>query len=54
MPKRKRISVFLDAEHLAGLKGLKKRDGITEAEAIRRAVGEFLKRKGIKAGRKRS
>jgi hypothetical protein len=44
-PKR-RVSFFLD-EHLAdGLKALKARDGIPEAEAIRRAIGEYLEQRG--------
>jgi predicted transcriptional regulator len=40
----------------AGLKALKERDGISEGEAIRRAIAEFLERKGViggKADRKR-
>ena len=58
MTPRKRYSFFLDDEMGAGLKALKQRDGISEAETVRRAVGEFLKRKGIgavktKTGRKR-
>ena len=44
---RRRTSVFLDAELLEGLRALKTRDGITDAEAIRRAIAEFLVRKGI-------
>ncbi len=57
MTPRKRYSFFIDDELEAGLKALKRRDGMPEAEAIRRAVAEFLKRKGIKtqkAGRKRA
>ncbi len=56
MTPRKRYSFFIDEELEAGLKTLKRRDGMPEAEAIRRSVAEFLKRKGItiqKAGRKR-
>ena len=56
MTPKKRYSFFIDDELDAGLKALKQRDGIAEAEAIRRAIGEFLKRKGIgtkKADRKR-
>lgn len=56
MANRKRISVFLDADLLDGLKALKARDGMPEAEAIRRGVGEYLKSRGIdvaKAARKR-
>ena len=57
MTPRKPYSFFIDEELDAGLKALKKRDGTPEAEALRRALAEFLKRKGIKtqkAGRKRA
>ena len=58
MTPRKRYSFFIDEELEAGLKALKRRDGMPEAEALRRALAEFLKRKGIiikatKTGRKR-
>ena len=56
MSLRKRTSVFLDPELLDGLKVLKSRDGTPEAEAIRRAIAEYLERRGVtgqKAGRKR-
>ena len=48
MTPRKRYSFFIDEELEVGLKTLKRRDGMPEAEAVRRAVAEFLKRKGIK------
>lgn len=56
MALRKRTSVFLDPELLEGLKALKARDGMPEAEAIRRAIADYLARRGvsIKAGRKRA
>jgi hypothetical protein len=54
MSPRKRYSFFLDDDHAAGLKALKERDGISEAEAVRRAVTEFLERKHIKVERKRA
>ncbi len=57
MTPRKRYSFFIDEELEAGLKALKRRDGMPEAEALRRALAGFLKRKGIikaeKTGRKR-
>jgi len=56
MSPRKRTSVFLDAELLDGLKALKARDGTPEAEAIRRAIAQYLERRGVtgqKADRKR-
>lgn len=42
-----RQSFFLDAALMDGLKRLKERDGMPQAEAVRRAVAEFLKAKGI-------
>jgi hypothetical protein len=54
MSPRTRHSFFLDEELTEGLKRLKERDGISEAEAVRRAIGEFLERKGVKAERKRA
>ena len=58
MTPRKRYSFFIDEELEAGLKALKRRDGMPEAEALRRALAGFLKRKGIikaeKTGRKRA
>jgi hypothetical protein len=49
---RKRHSFFLDSELTEGLRALKARDGILESEAVRRAISEFLKRKGVKTERK--
>jgi hypothetical protein len=48
---RKRHSFFLDPELTEGLKALKARDGILESEAVRRAIAEFLERKGLKTKR---
>ena len=56
MSPKKRYTFFIDDELDAGLKALKERDGIVAGESIRRAIGEFLKRKGIatkKTDRKR-
>ena len=44
---RKRISVFLDAELLEGLKALKQRDLVPEAASIRQAIKEYMERKGV-------
>ena len=39
---------FLISEELAnGLKALKERDGVPEGETIRRALAEYLARKGV-------
>ena len=54
---RTRTSLFLDDELRDGLKALKERDGIPEAEAVRRAIREFLEARGIavtKTERKRA
>jgi predicted DNA-binding protein len=53
----KRFTAFrLDEELLRGLEELKERDGMPQAEAVRRAIRVFLESKGIqieKADRKR-
>jgi hypothetical protein len=54
MSPRNRYSFFLDDELAAGLKALKERDGISEAEAVRRAIAEFLQKKGVKTPSKRA
>jgi hypothetical protein len=40
--KRTPTTIYLDDDLREGLKALKERDGISEAEAIRRAVRGFL------------
>jgi hypothetical protein len=44
---RKLHNFYLDPELSTGLKAIKERDGITEAEQVRRAVREWLERKGV-------
>lgn len=44
---RERFHVFLDLEQRDGLRYLKNRDGIPEAEQIRRAVDAWLREKGV-------
>jgi predicted DNA-binding protein len=57
MPARHRISFFLNSELESRLKALKQRVGIPQAEAIRRAIAEYLERQekeiGLKTERKR-
>lgn len=58
MPRR-RICFFIDEQLGEGLKVLKTRVGIPEAEGIRRAIAEYLKGQGVdvegsKTGRKRA
>lgn len=43
-------SLYLPVELKRALKALKTRDGISESEAIRRAIGEFLTRRKIRIG----
>jgi hypothetical protein len=44
---RKLHNFYLDPELSDGLKAVKDRDGISEAEQVRRAVREWLQRKGV-------
>jgi len=52
MTPRRRTSFFVDDELAEGLKALKSRDGVPEAEAIRRAIAEYLERRGVKVQNK--
>lgn len=45
--RKKQYGFLISPELAAGLKALKERDGITESEAIRRALTEHLKSKGV-------
>jgi hypothetical protein len=60
MSPKKAYTFLIEPELERGLKALKVRDGIAEAEAIRRAILQFLREKGIaiegdeKAPRKRA
>ena len=49
---KRRYSFFISDDLNAGLKLLKERDGVPEAESIRRAVGEYLTKKGIASAKK--
>ena len=44
---RRRVSFFLDGDLEAGLKALKEKTGIPQAEAIRRAIAEYLEHQGV-------
>jgi hypothetical protein len=50
------VSFFLDDHLNSGLRALKGKNGIPHAEAIRRAIAEYLQRQGVhvKTGRKRA
>jgi len=45
-----RYSLFMPADLKRGLEKLKQRDGISESEAIRRALADFLTRRKIPIG----
>ena len=47
MGERRRVSFFLDSDLEAGLKALRGKVGIPQAEAIRRAIAQYLERQGI-------
>jgi hypothetical protein len=47
MSPRKRYSFWIDDRQADGLKAIKERDGVLESEQIRRAIDEWLVRKGI-------
>ena len=54
MTLKKSYHFMIDPELDKGLKALKRRDGASEGESIRRALAAYLKRKGVtKTGRKR-
>ena len=55
MAPRKLYNFYIDPDLAAGLKVVKARDGVPEGESIRRAVREYLEKKGaMKAERKRA
>jgi len=43
---RKLYNFYIEPELAAGLKTIKARDGVPEAESIRRALAEYLTKKG--------
>jgi hypothetical protein len=50
---RKRYSFWIDDEQADGLKVVKERDGVLESEQIRRAINDWLVKKGVKVKAKR-
>jgi hypothetical protein len=55
MATRKLYNFYIDPNLAAGLKVVKARDGVPEAESIRRALAEYLEKKGaMKAERQRA
>jgi hypothetical protein len=48
MAPRKRYSFWIDHEQASGLKVVKERDGVPESEQIRRAINDWLEKKGVR------
>jgi hypothetical protein len=46
MPRRK-YSFWIDDDQAEGLKTVKERDGVLESEQIRRAINDWLEKKGV-------
>lgn len=53
-PATKTFTFAISPELKEGLQTVKDRDGISEAEQIRRAIGMWLESKGVKTDRKRA
>jgi hypothetical protein len=52
---RKKYSFWIDDDQAEGLKFVKERDGVLESEQIRRAINDWLDKKGVmKLERKRA
>jgi hypothetical protein len=56
MAPRSRYNFWIDDTQRAGLRAVKERDGVLESEQIRRAIDDWLEKKGVsgKPGRKRT
>lgn len=50
-PRRKLFSFWIDPEQAEGLKAIRDRDGVLPSEQIRRAIDDWLERKGVTAKR---
>ena len=55
MAPRKLYNFLIDPDLAAGLKAVKEHDGITESEQVRRAIREWLQKRGaLKTDRRRA
>jgi hypothetical protein len=55
MTPRRKYSFWIDDEQVHGLRSVKERDGVLESEQIRRAINDWLEKKGVmKTDRKRA
>jgi hypothetical protein len=51
---RKKYSFYIEEEQSEALKAIKERDGVLESEQIRRALNDWIEKKGVmKSERKR-
>jgi hypothetical protein len=48
MTPRKKYSFWIDDDQADGLKVVKERDGVLESEQIRRAINDWLEKKGVR------
>jgi len=46
MSPKKKYSFYIDDAQAAGLKRIKERDGVLESEQIRRAIDDWIEKKG--------
>jgi hypothetical protein len=44
---KERYNFLIDPQQRAGLRRIKEREGIPESEQIRRAIDDYLKKKGV-------
>jgi hypothetical protein len=49
MTPRKKYSFYIEDEQAEALKAIKERDGVLESEQIRRALDDWIEKKGVSA-----
>ncbi len=56
MTPRRKYSFYIDDEQADAIKAIKERDGVLESEQIRRALNDWIEKKGVrvKSDRKRA
>ena len=47
MTPRKKYSFYIEDEQAESLKAIKQRDGVLESEQIRRALNDWIEKKGV-------
>jgi hypothetical protein len=47
MTPRKKYSFYIEDEQAEALKAIKERDGVLESEQIRRALNDWIEKKGV-------